>query len=207
MSTLPEWPLPIFNTLESLEQRTAPLPDYVNKADFEISREFLLAYRGSPDTFYSYRRDVDRFMQWIYLIAQMDIKCIGRQNIENYIQFCQKPPASWIATKMAPRFIASEGGVLCPNPDWRPYVAKVSKEAYQKGKKPSIKRYRLSDKGIQATLRILSTFFSFLEMEDYIQHNPVKRIRQKSRLVRTLSKQEPIRRLSDLQWDYVPAVA
>ena len=202
MSKLPESPLPIFDTLDSLEQRASPLPDYVNKADYEVSRDFLLAYRDSPDTFHSYRRDVDRFLQWVYLIALMDIKRIGRQDIENYIRFCQRPPASWIATKMVPRFIASEG-VLQPNPDWRPYVAKVSKEAHLHGKKPSVKKYRLSDKGIQATLRILSTYFSFLEIEDYIQVNPVKRIRQKSRLVRSLSKQEPIRRLSDVQWDYV----
>lgn len=42
-----------------------------------------------------------------------------------------------------------------------------------------------------------------VEMEDHVQSNPVKRVRQKSRFVRTQSKQEPIRRLSDLQWDYV----
>lgn len=202
MSKLPKLPQALFDTLESVERREYPVPDFVLADDYEIAREFLLAYRDSPDTFHSYRRDVDRFMQWVYLTARMDLKCIGRQDIENYIRFCQRPPAEWIATKMAPRFIRTHGK-LQPNPEWRPYVAKVSKEAHQSGKKPTIKRYRLSDKGIQATLRILSTFFSFLELEDYVQHNPVKRIRQKSRLVRSQSTQEPIRRLSELQWDYV----
>jgi integrase len=132
----------------------------------------------------------------------MDLTRIGHQDIENYVHFCRRPPDDWIATKMVSRFITN-GGIVTPNPEWRPYVAKVSKDAHQRGKNPSIKRYRLSDSGVHATLRILSTFFSFLEMEDYLQHNPVKRIRQRSRMVRSKPRQEPIRRLSDLQWDYV----
>ena len=51
-STL-ELPQPIFDTLDSLEHNQAPLPSYVVKKDFGITREFLLAYRGSPDTFHS----------------------------------------------------------------------------------------------------------------------------------------------------------
>ena len=202
MSKLPSIPQPIFDTLESLEQHSAPLPDYVVQRDYDVTEAFLLAYRHSPDTFHSYRREVDRFLQWVYLVARMDLTHIGRQDIENYVYFCRRPPAEWIATKMVPRFLTVDGTVR-PNPEWRPYVAKVSKEAHQSGKTPSIKRYRLSDSGVQATLRILSTFFTFLEMEDYVQHNPVKRIRQRSRMARSKPTQDPIRRLSDLQWDYV----
>lgn len=202
MTELPVIPQPIFDTLDSLENNPSFLPDYAVSDDIEITRAFLLAYRHSPDTFHSYRREVDRFLQWVFLVARMDIKRIGRQDIENYVLFCRRPPDDWIATKMAPRFVTADGTVT-PNPEWRPYVAKIPKEAHQRGKNPSIKRYRLSDSGVQAMLRILSTYFTFLEMEDYLPHNPVKRIRQRSRMVRTKPKQEPIRRLSDLQWDYV----
>lgn len=132
----------------------------------------------------------------------MPLQQIGREDLENYIRFCQKPPNAWIATKMVSRFI-DDSGSKWPNPEWRPFVAKVSKEAHQDGKKPSIKRYRLSEQGVRATLRILSTYFSFLELEDYILCNPVKRIRQKSKFVQTNMTQAPVRRLSELQWDYV----
>ena len=202
MPELPTIPQPLFDTLDSLEHDSVPLPHYVSPGDFDVTRSFLLAYRQSPDTFHSYRREVDRFLQWVYLVARLDLTRIGRQEIESYVRFCRRPPAEWIATKMVARFTTTDG-IVTPNPAWRPYVAKVSKDARQRGKTPSIKRYRLSDSGIQATLRILSTFFTFLEMEDYVQHNPVKRIRQRSRMVRSKPRQEPIRRLSELQWDYV----
>ncbi|WP_289245276.1 site-specific integrase [uncultured Methylophaga sp.] len=201
MTSLP-LPKPIFDTLDSLEQNLAPIPSYVFDNDFAISREFLLAYRDSPDTFNSYRREVERFLQWVYRVAQMNLYQIGREDIENFIRFCQQPPDAWIATKMVSKFIDKEG-IKQPNPDWRPFVVKVTKEARQNGKEPIINNYRLSDQGIRAILRILSTYFTFLEMEDYVQSNPVKRVRQKSRLIRTQATQEPIRRLSELQWDYV----
>lgn len=195
-------PLPIFDTLDALEQGMGSLPAYVVEDDAAISREFLLAYRGSPDTFHSYRREVDRFLQWVFLIARSHLKLIGRDEIEQYLRFCQKPPHDWITTQLVPRFMEVEG-IKQPNPDWRPFVAKISKEAYQNGKTPSIKRYKLSDAAIRAILRILSTYFSFLEMEDYVRSNPVKRIRQKSKFVRAQPLQQQIRRLSDLQWDFV----
>ena len=195
-------PIPIFDTLDTLEQEYAPFPAYVQPDDYQVSRSFLLAYAGSPDTFHSYRREVDRFLQWVYLERQSTLGLIDREDVERYIEFCKKPPTAWIATKMVPRFI-DDNGLKRPNPDWRPFVAKISKEAHQDGKKPSIKRYQLSNQGVRAILRILSSYFSFLEMEDYVRSNPVKRIRQKSKFTRTYSTPQPIRRLSELQWDYV----
>lgn len=126
-------PIPIFDTLEALERNNTPLPEYVDTNDFDITRSFLLAYQGSPDTFHSYRREVDRFLQWVYLVACMPLQQIGREDLENYIRFCQKPPNAWIATKMVSRFI-DDSGSKWPNPEWRPFVAKVSKEAHQDGK-------------------------------------------------------------------------
>jgi integrase len=44
-------------------------------------------------------------------------------------------------------------------------------------------------------------------MEDYVDRNPVKRLRQRSRLVRSKPTQAPVRRLSELQWDYLVETA
>lgn len=211
MLDLPKHPLPIFDTLESLAKATdcetpaeeiSPVPFYVDPDDYEISREFLLAYRGSADTFNSYRREIDRFLQWVYLVALRNIKQVDRQDIEAYMRFCQAPDSNWIGTRLVPRFY-SEDNQLKANPEWRPYVSKVSKMAHQNGKKPSIKHYRPSKSAIQATFRVLSTYFTFLEIEDYVSKNVVKRVRQKSRFIRTTQQKDPIRRLSELQWQYV----
>ncbi|MBN4055311.1 site-specific integrase [bacterium AH-315-K03] len=195
-------PQAIFDTLHALERNEAPVPTYVDQDDYRISKSFLLAYAGSQDTFHSYRREVDRFLQWVYLIAQKTLRTINREDIENFMYFCQKPADDWITSKMAPRFIEKNGKKI-PNEQWRPFVVKVTKEAHQQAKKPSIKRYRLSDQGVQAILRILSTYYSFLEMEDYTQTNPVKRVRQKSKFIRQRTSVQQVRRLSPLQWDYV----
>lgn len=192
-------PQPIYDTLEALEHDEAPVPGYVDHDDYLATKSFLMAYQGSPDTFHSYRREVDRFLQWVFLVAKKTVRTIGREDIESFIKFCQKPPIHWIAAKMVPKFVDRDGAKYI-NPEWRPFVAKSAKH---QSKKPSIKRYRMSDQGIQAVLRILSTYYSFLEIEDYAQMNPVKRIRQKSRFVRQKATAEPIRRLSELQWDYV----
>ena len=206
MAILPDHPQPLFDTIASLDDRLAPVPDYMGADDYEISREFLLAYRHSPDTFHSYRREVDRFLNWVYLVAMRDLTGVDRQDIENYVRFCQRPPRSWVAKKMVAKFLERDGH-LVPNSEWRPYVAKVSKANHKLGKNPSAKRYRLSDSGLQAMLRILSTFYTFLEMEEHVVSNPVKRLRQRSRLVRTQQRQAPVRRLSELQWDYLVETA
>lgn len=192
-------PQPIYDTLDALEANEAPIPAYVDQSDYAITKEFLLAYQSSPDTFHSYRREVDRFLQWVFLIAEKKVTTIGREDMEAFIKFCQNPPSDWIALKMVARFTKKDG-VKIINPDWRPFVAKSEKH---QSRKPSVKRYKMSDQGVKAVLKVLSTYYSFLETEDYAHSNPVKRIRQKSRFVRKVATTEPIRRLSELQWDYV----
>ncbi len=195
-------PEPIFDTLDAFESDDTPLPAYIKKADYVVTKDFLIAYKGSLDTFNSYRREVDKFLQWLFLVAQKDLQSVDRADIENFVMFCKKPPDSWIATKMVARFLLQEGNKIV-NPEWRPYVVKVSKEARSKNKKPAANRYHLSDNAIRAVLRVLSTYFSFLEMENYVTKNPVKRIRQKNRFVIKQQSKSPVRRLSELQWDYV----
>lgn len=195
-------PQPIFDTLEAFPEQDWPVPYYVDLKDYRVSYEFLKAYNGSPDTFNSYRREVDRFLQWMYLIAKKTLVQIDHPDIEAYIEFCKKPPEDWIAAKMVYRFVLYEGQKVV-NPEWRPFVVKVSKQAHSNSRKPSIKRYRLSDSGIQAIFRNLSTYFTYIELEDYITKNPVKRIRQRSKFNRKKATVQTIRRLSELQWDYV----
>jgi site-specific recombinase XerD len=50
---------------------------------------------------------------------------------------------------------------------------------------------------------VCSSFFNYLLLENYVQHNPVALIRQKSRFLRRQQTRTPIRKLSELQWSYV----
>lgn len=198
MSDLPE---PIYDTLdELLEHSTAP--DWMDRNDYQITKEFLLSYRGSEDTFNSYRKEVDRFLQWLYIKSKKTLSETDKNDIENYIRFCSNPPSEWTSSRKHTRFLL-ENGVRVPNPSWRPFHARKSKVDHAKGKATSLAKYELSDSGKKAMLRILSSYFSYLEMEDYTDQNPVKRIRQKSQFIRTRSGPDPIRRLSPLQWESV----
>ncbi|MFT5085072.1 MAG: hypothetical protein ACI9Y1_003129 [Lentisphaeria bacterium] len=119
-------PQPIYDTLDALELNDAPVPNYVDMDDYSITKKFLIAYQGSPDTFHSYRREVDRFLLWVFLVAEKTVRTISREDIEAFITFCQKPPTHWIALKMVSRFVERDGRKT-PNPDWRPFVAKTAK--------------------------------------------------------------------------------
>jgi site-specific recombinase XerD len=164
-----------------------------------MSSQFLLSYRGSEATFNAYRREIERFLQWLFYIEKASLKAVDRQHIETFIEFCRQPPQHWIGLKNCPRFI-KQGGFHKPNEDWRPFVIRAPKKSLTSAQ---IQNYVLSQSAQESILRILSSYFTFLEQERYIDQNPVKRIRQKSRFIRKQQGQAVIRRLSELQWDYV----
>ena len=56
--------------------------------DYEHAKNFLLSYRGSIDTFNSYRRDIERFLQWCLLIENKTVTQIRRVEFEKFLDFC-----------------------------------------------------------------------------------------------------------------------
>lgn len=170
--------------------------------DYRYSAEFLYSYRGQPDTYASYRREVERLLQWSWYIEQKSLPELRRVDIEAYLAFCQSPPEDWIGYKTVARY-RQQHGERQPNPDWRPFVIKVSKAEFKQGIDPQQRDFQLSQKALQAIFSILSSFFNFLIQEEYCEYNPVALIRQKSRYLRKQQGKGVIRRLSELQWSYV----
>jgi len=164
-----------------------------------MARSFLQAYTGSLGTFNSYRRDVERLLHWTWHIASKILEDLKREDIEAFVGFCQKPPAAWIGTKKAPRFKVVDG-TRVSNPEWRPFVATVSKSAFKKGHLPDKAAYTPSNGSVKELLAIIGSFFQFLQMEEYTVSNPVALIRQKSKFVQKRQGQTTVRRLSDQQW-------
>ena len=195
-------PSPLFDTLEALDVLAdfdmlacqADLPASLIRADaaldYQHALHFLYAYRGSAETFKSYRREVERLVQWAWIVEGKSIKDLRRMEIENFIEFCQAPPQSWITSKHFPRFI-DQGGARVPNTAWRPFVAVDPN-------KPHV----LSQSALQAIFAILSSFYNYLEQEEYVTQNPIAQIRQKSKFLRKQQTQKQVRRLSEMQWVY-----
>jgi site-specific recombinase XerD len=186
--TLDRMDNPFKNRVQSIAHLIADAPeDAIN--DYQNASEFVFSYRGSPDTFSTYRREIEHMLHWCWLVADKSLKQIVREDIETYAEFARNPPPSWIGTKNVPRYM-DKNGQREPNPQWRPYVS-------VKGE------YVASQAGLQSLFSVLSSFFNFLIQENVLNANPVSQIRQKSKFIRKHQSQGKIRRLSPLQWDYV----
>lgn len=200
-------PLAYLDAMEYIDN--ASPPDDLSEAqsrDFTIAVQFLQQYTGSAATFNSYRREVENLLQWTWHIALTTLDGLKREDIEKFIRFSQRPPAAWIGVKKAPRFIDSESERR-PNPEWRPFVATVSKSAHKKGEAPSKKDYFASNNSIKQLMAICSSFYQYLLLEEYVYSNPVALIRQKSKFVQKRQGQTRVRRLSPLQWQVVITTA
>lgn len=200
--------LPIFDSLNYLNknQENAVLPDSRFQNDFNYTLNFLKSYTGSLGTFNSYRREAERLLQWSWHIKNTTVDELKREDIEQYIHFCQNPPKSWISLKKVPRFIVKDGKRI-PNEEWRPFVVTISKTSIKNGHTASLDQFNLSQGATQEIFAILSTLFNFLIAEEYLVSNPVALIRQKSKFIRKRQQNTPIRRLSLLQWNEVLGAA
>lgn len=196
--------LPLFDSIEyiHLQKDFSYLKAEYHEKDIKIAIEFLKSYRGSQGTFNSYRREIERLLHWCALISKKTLKQLKRNDIEAFVEFCQKPPREWIGKTKPPRFIVKNGERI-PNPIWRPFIVTVSKAEHRRGEIPKIKDFELSHGALKELFAILSSFFNYLLQEEYVFMNPVALIRQKSKFIRKSQGQPKIRRLSDLQWGTV----
>jgi integrase len=171
--------------------------------EFKLCREFLKSYTNSLDTFTAYRREIERMLHWSWLICQKPLKDITRNEVRDYLQFVSNPPKSWISTKNVGRFKIDSMGLRTPNPAWRPFVVRVSKINRLHGIEPDKATYQLGNKSIAAIFATLSSLFTFLQQENYLEVNPVSLIRQKKSYIQRQQVRKVTRKLSRLQWLHV----
>lgn len=214
MKTLPK---PLFDTLENNrdEPLLACVSDYLIalfvsttipletlKEEYQLTREFLVSYSGSPDTYTAYRREVERLLQWAWLVAKKPIKILDRNDIRSYFEFASQPPPSWIGAKTTARFMNKKGERV-HNPKWRPFSMRITKSQHKQGQTPDKNNYLLTSSSLHALFASVSTYFTFLQQEGYLEINPVQLVRQKSRFLQKRQSIKVTRKLSQLQWDYV----
>lgn len=207
-------PRPIFDNLEYLSnpfQRKTfntefffsdDVPPAWSVTDYEYAWKFIYSYNGSSATFNVYRREVERLLHWCWLVKKSSLLDLKREDIEAYVQFCISPPKSWIGIKNVARFKAVDGDRLA-NKDWHPFVVTIPKTEHLKGKTPDKREFSLSQSSVQAIFAVLSSFYNYLIQEQLTEANPVVLIRQKSKFIRREQQLAPVRRISNLQWDYV----
>ena len=199
--------LPLFDNINylSTNARNVVLPDHATPDDFTYALSFLRCYTESIGTFNSYRREVERLLQWC-AHKKLSIIELTRDDIDQFVKFCQHPPIGWIGLKKVMRF-TGKNGIRTPNPDWKPFVVTLPKAQVHamrlEGNVPRASDYKMSQGSLQETFAILSTFFNFLISERYLSSNPISLIRQKSKYFRKHQHMRQNRRLSPTQWQTI----
>lgn len=167
--------------------------------DYLAAISFLEQYSKNKATFESYRREIEKLLQWSWLVAERSILTLCRQDIETYIEFCLKPPKSWIGSKRVARFV-TRAGERVYNSAWRPFVVSVTKAEHKGGIEPDRGDYHPSQKSIQETFTILGSLYSYLLLEDKVSVNPVALIKQKSKFLQKRQSHSTVMRLTEDQW-------
>ena len=194
-------PKPLIDTCQHLKEKDWQtfIPPSFAPHDLIFCLDFLKQYDNNNATFESYRREVERLIQWAWLIEKKSLLDLKRQDMENYIQFCLDPPKTWIGFKKVSRFITRNAERI-PNPEWRPFVVTVSKASHKNGVKPEKQDYQLSQKAIREIFTVLSSFYNYLALEEKVSINPIALIKQKSKYIQKHQHQEQVMRLSEKQW-------
>ena len=199
-------PLAIFDTLAHITHQLNPgyrkQTTPMQAEDFARAKTFLLQYRGSKTTFAAYRREVERLLQWAWHIRKSSVLKLQRVDLEDYINFCMRPPQTWIGHKRCARF-KIENGQRVANPIWRLFLLTQSKAAHHTGESIEHKKYTYSQQAMSATFIAIGSFYSYLHSENLVAANPVALIRQKSKYIQKQQSQRKVRRLNELQWDFV----
>ena len=124
-------PKPIFDNLDYLENpfkiNSFELPNFIKnkylpgecELDYEFAWKFIFSYNGSSATFNVYRREVERLLQWSWLIEEKSVLNLKREDLEAFVNFCISPPKHWIGVKNVSRF-KSKAGLRIVNELWTP---------------------------------------------------------------------------------------
>lgn len=194
-------PLPLIDHIQHINESNNSERSFFSKDDFFAAIDFLKQYDNNQATFDAYRREVERLLQWAWLIAKKSIFDLKREDIQTYLEFCLSPPKSWIGTKRVARYIERDGARI-PNPKWRPFVATVSKPDFKKGQRPDKNNYHLSQKSLREIFTVLSSFYNYLVVSEKAATNPIALIKQKSKYLQKRQQQPTVMRLTDNQWQF-----
>jgi len=192
---------------EFLTRIAASVPDA--REDYLQTQAFLKSYsRKSEATYRSYRNEVERLLLWSWTVTGKSVIQLKRPDLESYFEFIHSPPVSWVANAVHDRFKLIDGQNF-RNKVWRPFAGKVAKEnrkqAEDKGVDIEVPRHghTLSHEAMKICYSALSCFYDYLTDEGYAFGNPIPAIRKQSPYLIKGTTKKDVKRLSDLQWEYV----
>jgi integrase len=192
-----------------LDSLSEDIPEVYN--DYKQVKDFLWSKgRKSEATYNAFRSESERLLLWSWTINKTSLSDLKKRDLENYIDFVVKPPLSWIGTSVVRRF-ETKGDIKKINKKWRPFVSKVSKALRKEfdlsnpGENvPNKKKdYKLQQKSVLEVFSNLNVLFNHLFYDEYVSRNPILSIKKNTHHLITDETNYDLKRLSDLQWEYV----
>lgn len=125
--------------------------------DLEAISAWLARFADSPNTFHTYRKEVERLWLWATRARHTPISSLTHDDLLAYQHFLAdpQPRAQWV--------LASGRKVARAHPDWRPFAGPLS---------PASRRLAMT---------ILNALFSWLVGAGYLAGNPLALSRQRAR--------------------------
>lgn len=169
----------------------------------------FLAYTGrnkSEHTFTRFRNETERFLLWVFLFKLKPMDQLRKADILEYADFCWQPPVKWICTANHEKFVFRNGRYE-QNPLWAPFKLQRAKQSKSKQTDLDKKKYRPSQQTLTATFTAVIAFYKYLMNEEYLYGNPAQIAKTDCRhFIKDVQVKE-IRRLTEIQWQYVFEVA
>lgn len=211
-------PIPLFPTYKELQHiRLSDYPSvqlFLTNADAPSWRQqhwqwavSFLKYMGrnkSEHTYSRFRNETERFLTWLFMIKQQPMDDLRKSDILEYVDFCWKPPVTWISLASYDRFIY-QNGVFTVNEKWLPFRLKMPKN--QTAAKPDKKKYKPSQETLKSLFTAVIAFYKYLMNEEICYGNPAQVAKTDCRYFIADAQVKEIRRLSEDQWQYVLDIA
>ncbi|TQV77347.1 tyrosine-type recombinase/integrase [Aliikangiella marina] len=163
----------------------------------------FLEYTGrnkSEHTYVRFRNEIERFLLWAFFIKQVPVDDFRKADILEYVDFCWKPPISWIGNSNLDRFVL-ENGYFHSNKQWRPYKIQAPKS--QQNKDIDKKKYRPSQQTLTSTFTAIIAFYKYLMNEELSYGNPAQIAKKDCRHFITDAQVKEAKRLTEIQWQFL----
>lgn len=167
---------PLFDTSDYLADQLESLSGHPTLAEFlqqkpegvaldwRQSALFLHRHAATPGSYSRFRGEVQRFLSFIWLVREKTLPELTGDDIDAYMEFLKKPPASWstVNEKVVgggrQRGFITKHGARVANPHWRPFFDSTT---------------RRKSTTMTAAVASLTIFFKKLTMAGYLQRSPM----------------------------------
>jgi site-specific recombinase XerD len=208
---MPRFPgFPIFDAASHLDEqiddqgyewvrhaiRNLPIDNDKAIRDLDASLRYLGDYSSVPGTYTRFRSEVQRFLNYLWVISGRTLDQVDSDVVTGYFKFLKNPPANWIAANIFQCFL-DESSQRVANPRWRPFTSQRS----------SGSDYTASPASLKSSKTALASYFRFLRQRKITLEDPFLEVRRRDTKAKSNAllgrSVASVRRYTDSQWSTI----